>query len=294
MPLRAKLCCSAPLFVITNRMHPAGTDVLSRLKPYSNIPTLTVVAVVVLSTVVVVTAGLTVSTPCALVPDHDHLNLPLEPKAILAVTVLRALTLTLLPLTAKACVFLPLFAILNRVFPAVNVFGETRAPLSLPLTATVVATTDCEPDAGSAKGVATPAAATPRSARTKRIRRMERAHGPRPGAAHGSSIAWPTASSGSSSCIPLHYAQAAWGDPWPRLARLRTDLDRFQTEEAALLSYHGYWSLHRRLMTFYPDFAVQEPTWREFAEIGLPYFLAALGWLHRTRASAMACRPPRS
>src|SRR6266542_2001004 len=121
MPLRAKLCCSAPLFVITNSMHPAGTDVLSRLKPYSNIPTLTViagvvhdvVAVVVVSTVVVVTAGLTVSTPCALVPDHDHLNLPLEPKAILAVTVLRVLTLTLLPLTAKACVFLPLFAILN-------------------------------------------------------------------------------------------------------------------------------------------------------------------------------------
>jgi len=50
------------------------------------------------------------------------------------------------------------------------------------------------------------------------------------------------------------------------LARLRTDLDRFLPEEATLLSYHGYWSLHARLMTFFPQYAIA-PTWREFAEI---------------------------
>jgi hypothetical protein len=47
------------------------------------------------------------------------------------------------------------------------------------------------------------------------------------------------------------------------LAGLRTDLDRFTHEEAALLSYHAYWSLHARLKTFKPEFAVAEPTWHE-------------------------------
>lgn len=51
------------------------------------------------------------------------------------------------------------------------------------------------------------------------------------------------------------------------LARLRTDLDRFHAEEAALLSYHGYWSLHARLKTFFPDYAVAAPAWREYADM---------------------------
>lgn len=51
------------------------------------------------------------------------------------------------------------------------------------------------------------------------------------------------------------------------LGRLRTDLDRFHEEEAALLSYHGYWSLHARLRTFFPNYAVTAPAWREFADM---------------------------
>lgn len=32
-----------------------------------------------------------------------------------------------------------------------------------------------------------------------------------------------------------------------------------------LLSYHGYWSLHARLKTFFPNYAVAAPAWRELA-----------------------------
>lgn len=51
------------------------------------------------------------------------------------------------------------------------------------------------------------------------------------------------------------------------LAELRTDLDRFETEEADLLSYHAYWSLHARLKTFAPALTVDEPAWQEFANM---------------------------
>lgn len=51
------------------------------------------------------------------------------------------------------------------------------------------------------------------------------------------------------------------------LAELRTDLDRFHPEEAALLSYHGYWSLHARLGSLYPDLAIERPGWQEFANL---------------------------
>lgn len=54
------------------------------------------------------------------------------------------------------------------------------------------------------------------------------------------------------------------------LARLRTDLDRFTAEEAELLSYHGYWSLHARLRTFKPEFAITEPQWHNERYSGMP------------------------
>jgi len=52
-----------------------------------------------------------------------------------------------------------------------------------------------------------------------------------------------------------------------RVPLVRTDLDRFSLEETALLAYHGYWSLHARLMTFHPDLATPTPQWREFADL---------------------------
>jgi hypothetical protein len=36
------------------------------------------------------------------------------------------------------------------------------------------------------------------------------------------------------------------------------DLDRFSADEAGLLSYHGYWTLHACLATFMPHLAVAE------------------------------------
>jgi hypothetical protein len=53
------------------------------------------------------------------------------------------------------------------------------------------------------------------------------------------------------------------------LALLRTDLDRFLPEEADLLSYHAYWSLHARLKTVAPDFALDTPAWQptEYAQM---------------------------
>jgi NTE family protein len=52
-----------------------------------------------------------------------------------------------------------------------------------------------------------------------------------------------------------------------RLPLVRTDLDRFSSDETALLAYHGYWSLHARLKTFRPDLAVATPEWRQFADL---------------------------
>jgi len=49
------------------------------------------------------------------------------------------------------------------------------------------------------------------------------------------------------------------------LARIRTDLDRFSTEEADLLSYHAYWTLHGRLRSYADHLAVAKPAWTEYA-----------------------------
>ena len=49
------------------------------------------------------------------------------------------------------------------------------------------------------------------------------------------------------------------------LAGLRTDFNRFTTEEATLLAYHGYWSAHARFASLRANDAVGEPAWREFA-----------------------------
>jgi predicted acylesterase/phospholipase RssA len=51
------------------------------------------------------------------------------------------------------------------------------------------------------------------------------------------------------------------------LALLRTDLDRFAPEEAGLLSYHAYWTLHARLAAYAPDLALDDPAWQEYARV---------------------------
>jgi len=51
------------------------------------------------------------------------------------------------------------------------------------------------------------------------------------------------------------------------LSTLRTDLDRFSTEEARLLRYHGYWSTHARLASLYPELGASKPSWREYADL---------------------------
>jgi NTE family protein len=50
------------------------------------------------------------------------------------------------------------------------------------------------------------------------------------------------------------------------LSSLRTDLDLFRSEEATLLRYHGYWSVHARLAAFHPTLALSDsPRWRDYA-----------------------------
>jgi hypothetical protein len=63
------------------------------------------------------------------------------------------------------------------------------------------------------------------------------------------------------------YQDALSPDLVAPLAGLRTDLDRFRPEEADLLSYHGYHSLHGRLAALHPSLAVTRPAWREFATL---------------------------
>jgi predicted acylesterase/phospholipase RssA len=60
-----------------------------------------------------------------------------------------------------------------------------------------------------------------------------------------------------------YYVGALPSDVVLPLAQLRTDLDRFTHEEAELLSYHGYWSLHARLRTFRPEVALDRPAWHD-------------------------------
>jgi NTE family protein len=62
---------------------------------------------------------------------------------------------------------------------------------------------------------------------------------------------------------PLFYEGALPSELVEPLALVRTDLDRFLPEEADLLSYHGYWSLHARLQTVAPALAVNSPAWNE-------------------------------
>src|SRR5262249_46489646 len=62
---------------------------------------------------------------------------------------------------------------------------------------------------------------------------------------------------------PRSYAGALPSDLVLPLAELRTDLDRFTHEEAELLSYHAYWSLHARLKTFRPELAIDDPAWHD-------------------------------
>jgi len=60
--------------------------------------------------------------------------------------------------------------------------------------------------------------------------------------------------------LPAGFARA--------LSSLRTDLDRLRPEEAALLRYHGYWSAHARIATFYPQIALNgSPAWRDYADL---------------------------
>lgn len=62
---------------------------------------------------------------------------------------------------------------------------------------------------------------------------------------------------------PKSFAGALPSDLVLPLAQLRTDLDRFTHEEAELLSYHAYWSLHARLTTFRPELALGTPAWHD-------------------------------
>lgn len=53
----------------------------------------------------------------------------------------------------------------------------------------------------------------------------------------------------------------------PALAAIRTDLDRFERTESALLLYHGYWVAHTRLRHLRPELSVAKPSWREFENL---------------------------
>jgi hypothetical protein len=59
--------------------------------------------------------------------------------------------------------------------------------------------------------------------------------------------------------LPVGFADALTG--------LRTDLDRFLPEEAAMLMYHGYWSTHVRLRHLWPTLATGQPQWRDYAAL---------------------------
>lgn len=62
---------------------------------------------------------------------------------------------------------------------------------------------------------------------------------------------------------PSFYSGALPSSLVEPLARVRTDIDRFNEQEAELLSYHGYWSLHARLSVVAPELAVAAPQWNE-------------------------------
>ena len=68
---------------------------------------------------------------------------------------------------------------------------------------------------------------------------------------------------------PAFYAGALPSELVEPLALLRTDLDRFLPEEADLLEYHAYWSLHARLKSVAPQLTVDTPAWQpaEYAKM---------------------------
>jgi NTE family protein len=70
---------------------------------------------------------------------------------------------------------------------------------------------------------------------------------------------------------PAFYAGALPSELVEPLALLRTDLDRFLPEEADLLSYHAYWSLHARLKTVAPHLAVGTPAWQPVEYTNMPH-----------------------
>jgi NTE family protein len=80
---------------------------------------------------------------------------------------------------------------------------------------------------------------------------------------------------------PDHCAGALPSDLVEPLALLRTDLDRFLPEEAELLSYHAYWSLHARLKSFAPELAVDAPEWTTYANLSPERHSELLGLLRR-------------
>ena len=67
--------------------------------------------------------------------------------------------------------------------------------------------------------------------------------------------------------VPKVISGALPGELVRPLALLRTDLDRFTREEADLLSYHAYWTLHARLSSEAPELALADPEWTEFANL---------------------------
>jgi NTE family protein len=69
----------------------------------------------------------------------------------------------------------------------------------------------------------------------------------------------PALAGAADGALPLGFAS--------RLSGLRTDLDRFLAEEAALLMYHGYWSAHVRMSHIRPELACATPQWREFSSL---------------------------
>ena len=69
----------------------------------------------------------------------------------------------------------------------------------------------------------------------------------------------PVRADAADGALPEGFADALTG--------LRTDLDRFLPEEAELLMYHGYWSMHVRLRHLRPDLAVARPEWSQYASM---------------------------
>jgi NTE family protein len=80
---------------------------------------------------------------------------------------------------------------------------------------------------------------------------------------------------------PAAYAAALPSELANALGRLRTDLDRFTTDEADLLSYHGYWTLHARMAALHPALAAASPSWVDYRDLPPQQTQRLLGSLER-------------